>query len=158
MCLGPEIALIANIAAGAAAVGGTAYAIHSGQQGAKASKKAEGLRQKQLALESNRERRQAIRQFQLARATGLSNITGATGSVLGGGSAYGGLGGMTSTLGTQLNTFDQALDIGQGIFSANAAYSQASANQQTGEGIANFGKSVFGNSEAIGRIGATLFT
>lgn len=151
------IALAASILGGVAAVGGTAYSIVQGQKAASASKRAERLRQRQLQLESNRRRREAIRQFQLNRATSLSNLTGSLGSVLGGGSAYGGLGGLTSTLGTQLNTLDQATDIGQGLFSANAAYSQASANSQAGSGIASFGSSIFQNSQAIGRIGATLF-
>ena len=158
MCLGPEIALIASIAGGVSAVAGTGYSIIQGQQAASASKRAERLRAQQLRLESNRRRREAIREFQLKRSTALSNITGATGSTLGGGSAIGGLGGFASNLGTQINTIDQATGIGEGIFAANAAYSQASANSQAGSGLASFGQSLFNNSQAIGRIGATLFS
>lgn len=157
MAAAPAIALAAQVIGTVAAVGGTAYAIQQGQQASSASRRAERLRGQQLRLESQRKRRESIRQFQLQRATALSNIAGATGSALGGGSAVGGLGGFTSNLGTQLNTIDQATGIGEGIFSANAAYSTASANAQTGSGIADFGKSLFGNSEAIGRIGSTLF-
>lgn len=153
----PSIALITSIIGAGAAVGGTIYSVQQGQKTAQASRRAERLRKKQLALESARRRREAIRQFQLNRATSLSNLTGGTGSVLGGGSAYGGLGGLTSTLGTQLNTLDQANEIGAGIFDANAAYSTAQAGVQTGQGLSSFGQSLFNNSPAIGRIGSTLF-
>lgn len=151
------IAAVASIVGTVAAVGGTAYSIVQGQKASAASRRAEQLRKQQFRLESTRQRREAIRKFQLNRATNLSNIVGGTGSVLGGGSAYGGLGGLTSSLGTQTNTIDQAVGIGSGIFDANASYATASGNAATGAGIADFGKSLFSNSQEIGRVGATLF-
>lgn len=157
MAAAPAIALAVQVIGTIAAVGGTAYSIQQGQKASAASRRAERLRAQQMRLESQRQRREAIRQFQLRRSTALSNIAGATGSALGGGSAIGGLGGFASNLGTQLNTIDQATDIGGGIFNANAQYSTASANQQTGSGLANFGGSLFQNADAIGRIGSTLF-
>jgi hypothetical protein len=157
MAFAPAVILAAQIAGSVAVAAGTGYSIVQGQKAAAASKRAEVLREKQLRLESGRKRRESIRQFQANRATSLSNITGATGSALGGGSAIGGLGGLTSNLSTQLNTIDQATDIGSGIFRANADYAQYSANAQTGAGAADFGKSLFNNAPEIGRVGTTLF-
>lgn len=157
MAAAPAIALAAQVIGTVAAVAGTGYAVVQGQKASAASKKAEQLRAQQLRLESARKRRESIRQYQLQRATALSNITGATGSVLGGGSAIGGLGGFESNLGTQLGTINQATDIGTGIFSANADYAVAQGRASAGSGVADFGKSLFANANAIGRIGTTLF-
>lgn len=157
MCIGVEIALAAQIAGGIAGTVGTGVGVYSAHQQGQASKKAERLRAQQLRLKSQSERRAAIRQFQLQRATSLSNIVGGAGSAFGGGSAIGGLGGYTSTLGTQLGELSQSTEIGEGIFGANAEYAQAGAIGQIGSGLGQFGNSLFNNSEAIGRIGSTLF-
>lgn len=151
------LALFSNVLGGLLTAGGIATSIIGGVRASSASRRAEKLREQQLRLESTRRRREAIRQFQLQRATALSNITGATGSVLGGGSAIGGLGGLTSNLSTQLNTISQAEDIGTGIFKANADYASAQGLQSIGGGMQSFGGQLFQNSQAIGRIGSTLY-
>jgi|SRR5688572_8498186 len=156
MCLGPEIALVAQIIGTAAAVGGTAYSVVKGQEASAASQRAEALRKRQMQNEANQRRRAAIREFQLRRATAVSNISGATGSLEG--SAYGGsIAASTSTLGTAIGEINQAESIGAGIFDANADYSQASASAQTGAALGNFGKDLFSSGPEIGRIGATIF-
>jgi hypothetical protein len=157
MCLGPEIALVAQIIGTVAAVGGTALSVHSAQQQAEASEKAEKLRRKQMDLEIAQRRRTEIRKFQLNRATAASNIQGATGSLEG--SAFpGAVSGYTSTLGTQLGEISQSASIGAGIFDANAQASAASAGVQTGQGLTSFGKDLFSSGPQIGRIGATLLS
>lgn len=156
MCLGPEIALVASIVGGASAVAGTAYSFVKGQEQAKASKRAEALRRRQMQMEVSQRKREEIRKFQLNRATAASNIQGATGSLEG--SAFpGAVSGYTSTLGTQLGDISTSASIGEGLFSANAAYSAASAGVQTGQGISSFGKDLFSSSQEIGRVGATIF-
>ena len=156
MCLGPEIALVAQVIGAAATVGGTAYGAVQTSQASAASKKAEQLRKRQMELELSQKRRAAIRQFQQQRANAAANIQGATGSLEG--SAFGGaVGGYTSTLGTQLGEYSQAGAIGSGIFDANAAYSEASAGASFGSAVSSFGKDLFQSGPAIGRIGATLF-
>lgn len=154
MCLGPEIALVAQTVAAVAATAGTGYSIVQGQEAASASKKAEALRKQQLQLEATQKRRAAIRDFQLKRATSISNIQGATGNLEG--SAYGGAtSALSAGVGTNLGEIGQAETTGLGIFDANAAYSQASANAQAGSQIAQFGKDLFASGPAIGRLGAT---
>ncbi len=156
MCLGPEIALVASIIGGASAVAGTAYSMVQGQKAAAASKRAERLREQQMRMESRRKQIEAIRKMQINRAASISNIQGGTGTLEN--SAYGGAtSALSSNLGAQLGEISQATEIGSQMFAANAAYSQASANAQTGEGLASFGKSLFGSSQEIGRIGASIF-
>ena len=74
-----------------------------------------------------------------------------------GGSAIGGLGGLTSSLGTQLGEIGQAERIGSGIFQANSDYAQATAIGGIGQSASQFGSQLFNNAPAIGRIGSTLF-
>lgn len=156
MCLGPEIALFAQIIGGAAAIGGTAVSYIGSQKQAAASKRAEQLRRQQMRNEAMARQRESIRKFQLNRATAASNIQGATGSLEG--SAFpGAISGYTSTLGTQLGEISTATAIGEGIFDANADASAGAALSNTGSGIASFGKSIFASGDEIGRIGATLF-
>lgn len=156
MCLGPEIALALQVVGTVAAASGAAYGISQGQEAAEASKEAEQLRKKQLRLESQQKKRAAIREFQLSRATAASNIIGQTGT-LGGSIFSNSASALSANLGTELGTIGQATSIGEGIFDANARYSQASANAQAGSSIANFGKDLFGSAPAAGRVGATLF-
>ena len=156
MCLGPELALIISAVTTVTAAAGTGYSIYAGQQAAAASKKAEEFRKKQFLLQQQADRREAIRKFQLNRATAISNISGATGS-LEGSAAGGALSAYTSTLGTQLGENQQASRIGAGLFEANKDYAQYSANAQAGSQVAGLGKDIFADSEKIGRVGATLF-
>lgn len=157
MCVGPEIALVAQLVAATAAVGGTAYSVVQGQKASAASQRAEGLRQQQMRNEFIQKQRAAIRQSQLSRATSIANISGQTGTLQN--SAYGGATSANSAqLGTQLGELGQAFSIGSDMFAANAEYSQASANAQTGQAVSNFGKDLFASGPAIGRVGSTLFS
>jgi len=146
---------IAAIAA-VATIAGTGYSIYSGQQAASASKKAERARQQQFRLQQEADRRKAIRDFQLRRATTLSNIQGATGTVENS-AAGGALSAYSSTIGTQLGEFARSGEIGDNLFSANADYSQASANAQAGQQIAGLGKDLFGSQPTITNVGQSLF-
>lgn len=156
MCLGPELVLIAQVAAATAAVGGTAYSVSKQQDASAASKKAEGLRKQQMQLEQMQKRREAIRKFQLNRATSLSNISGQTGT-LDNSAAGGATSALSSSIGTNLGDLDTASGIGAGMFDANAEISEAQSGAQFGSGVAGFGKDLFAAAPAIGRIGSTLF-
>lgn len=156
MCLGPEIALVASLVGAATTAVGTYSSIQQGKKASKASQRAEALRAQQMRLEQMQKRRQAIRDFQQRRAVAMSNISGQTGSLEG--SAAGGVSSAYSaSLGTNIGELSQAGAIGEGIFAANAAYSEASAGAQTGSAIAGFGKDLFAAAQPIGRIGSTLF-
>lgn len=109
-----------------------------------------------MRMESRRKQIEAIRKMQIQRASSISNIQGSTGSLEG--SAYGGAtSALSANLGSQLGEIGAATSISSQMFAANADYSQASANMQTAQGIASFGKSIFDSSPEIGRIGSTLF-
>lgn len=156
MCLGPEILFAVQAIAAVATTAGTAYSVVKGQEASAASKRAEGLRKQQMQLEQMQKQRKAIRDFQLKRATSLSNISGQTGTLSN--SAYGGAtSGLSAGLGSSLGELSQAGAIGEGMFEANAAYSEATASQQTGAAIGSFGKDLFNSAPAISRIGSTLF-
>lgn len=133
----------------------------SNMEMAQASQEAEKLRQQQAALISSRERRDAIRQAQAAKATGLNSIAGATGEVNPlVSSAYGGLTGQTTgNLAYQTSAINQNESIGQGIFAANAASSQAQGNaafyKGTGALFAQLADPA--TAAAGGRLGKTIF-
>lgn len=156
MCLGPEIVFALQVIGAVTATAGTAYSAVQGQKAANASKRAEALRKQQMQMEEMQKRRQAIRDFQAKRALAVSNISGATGTL--DNSAYGGAtSALSADFGFNLGSLQQASNIGEGMFQANSAYSEASANAQAGQQIAGFGKDIFQSAPAAGRIGATVF-
>jgi hypothetical protein len=155
MCLGPDIMLVASIIGGVASAGGAVMGAVAAKEQSKASKKSEALRRQQMRMEYLQKQRQAIRTAQLARATAATNIGGQTGTL--GNSAFGGASSaFSASLGTQLGELGQANAIGEGMFDANAAYSEAQGQAATGAAIGQFGKDLFSSAPAIGRIGATL--
>lgn len=156
MCLGPELVLAVQAIAATAAVGGTAYSVVKGQEASEASKKAEGLRKKQQQLQEMQAQRKTIRDFQLKRATSLSNISGQTGT-LDNSAAGGALSALSAGVGSSLGEISQASSISNDMFDANAAYSEATASSAVGSAIGSFGKDLFQAAPAIGRIGSTLF-
>lgn len=154
MCLGPEIALLVQTIGTVAATAGAGVGAYSSIQAGAASEKAEKLRRKQMENEVSQRKRAAIREFQLKRATTLSNIQGATGT-LENSAAGGAVSGLGATLGTQIGEIDQAASIGRGIYDANADYAEATAMGQTASSVGNFGKSLFSSADEIGRLGAS---
>lgn len=132
--------------AAAASIFGSVLGAIGQMKQAKAMERAEQARQKQMNLDVQRKRRDALRQSMLARATALANATsqGAEfGSGLQGG--YGQIGGDLRRNNVALNQDQQ---LGNKVFAANRAYASAGQMVALGQGITNasdsFGK-MFGS-------------
>jgi hypothetical protein len=109
------------------------------QQQAQALQRAERLRERQMNLQAQRERRDTIRQAMVARATSLATAT-AQGASAAGSSALGGAyGQIQGEAGRQVLAINQNQEIGQGIFAANRAYSRASLTTGFGQLISGVG-------------------
>lgn len=145
------------------------------QRGQQAQQRAEDLRRQQMRLEAMRARRAAFRERQVARATALSRGVGA---------GLGGMAGLTSSstegafaqIATQSSNTIGGINsnqaIGEGIFDANAAATQAgvmsnyfgSQMQKAGAGIdaaktqQALGKSIFESSQTFANVGTSLFS
>lgn len=145
--------VVTGLALAATAVG-TVTQVSAANAASKASQRAEALREKQMNLESNRQRRQIVRNMIRARSQALATTTaqGATGSSAQGG-AYGQIGQQT---GENLVGVNQGQEIGAGIFQANRDIAGAEALAAFGGGVSSFGGALFSNAEGIGRIGSFL--
>lgn len=119
----PQAAAIAAIAGAAATVVGTV-------QANKAQKKSRRAQQAQQKLQEQRSRRQQIREFQVNRARALSTAQGA-GALQGSGTA-GGVGGLSSQLGSNLGFQSQF-----GALSDIITVQQQKSSQ--GQSLANLG-------------------
>lgn len=122
----------------ASAVGAIISAVGMMKQ-AKAQEKAEKARERQMNLDVQRKRREAIRQAVAARATALSNATSqgaAMGSGLGGG--YGQIGG---DMRRNIVSLNQDQQLGKQIFSANRDYYRAGTMIGISQGISSAGSS-----------------
>lgn len=123
------------------AIGGIVSAIGSMKQ-AKASAKAEKLRQRQMNLEAMRKKREIVREGVRARAEALSNATaqgGAEGTGLQGGIAQ-----ITAQTNRNVLANEQDRIIGNKVFKANRQYAAAGGLMALGQGISSLG-SAFGN-------------
>jgi hypothetical protein len=113
-------------AAAALAQGVTGYVAQ--KKAAKAAKAQNALQRKQQELATRRERRSAIRQAQIQRAQTQSAAGGA--GALGGSAVSGGLGSLTSQLGSGLGYSSQQSGISGDIF--NIQQSNAAAQSRLG--------------------------
>lgn len=134
---------------------GTGASIYGQQQSAEASKKAEGLRKQQMELNHFREQRQIFRQAQNARAMAVTNA--AAGGAIQSTGLPGGEGQIAGNAGFQTTASNENLDIGRGLFDANAAAAQGKAVSTIGSGTAAFGKDLIQVGPELGRIGSTYF-
>lgn len=147
--MGLEVA-IAGIGLGLGAVG--AYQQYQGQQAATtASVRSENLRKRQMNLEAERQRRQAIRESIIARGTATSNAAtqGASeSSGLAGGQAQ-----TTAQAATSITSINQSETIGNSIFDANADLARAQGQIAMGQGFGDAGNKILNNIPAITRVG-----
>ena len=118
----PFLAILAGVSAAATVVGTV--------QSTRAQARATELQQRQESLSNQRNRRQAIREFQINRARALAGAVGA-GAGFGSGVA-GGIGGLSSQLGSDLGFGSQMSGLSRGITSA-------SRQANIGSGIASLG-------------------
>jgi hypothetical protein len=155
----PFLLLFAGISAAASIGGlalqaaGTAVQMDAAKKQTDASVRAERLRERQMNLESMRQRRQAVRNAIKARSVALSSATsqGATGT--GSSGIAGGLGQIASQGADNVRSVNNAQEIGKGIFDANADYATAGGQMAMGQGLSSLGGALVNNAGQIGQIG-----
>ena len=119
---------------------GTAVQAYGSYASAKASAKAEKLRERGMKLEAFRKRREIIREGLMAKATALSNAT-----AQGAGEGSGLLGGQAQIEGNTrrgITAVNQDSTLSSGIFKQNAKIAWGGMVQDIGGGVASFGSSL----------------
>lgn len=117
-----------------------------------AGKKAEKLRERQMNLESAREKRQIVRQAILARSEALASAT-AQGAQYGSG-LQGGQAQITNNAAQGILGVNQNTEIGAGIFKANRDMATAGMVSSIGSGMQGLGSNLVNNMDLYGRLGA----
>lgn len=141
--------------AGAATAGYGAVQQQQAQSDAsRASREAERIRRQQLELDNRRRMSQIIRETQANRARSIASATarGAQDSS----ALEGGLSSILSQGGANFLAQGENVALGRQMFDANADFSEARGRAQTAGAIGDFGRSLFANSEAIGRVGSNM--
>ena len=128
------------MAMGLSVIGGVVSAIGSMKQ-AKASAKAEKLRERMMSLEAIRKRREIVREGVVARAQATSNAV-AQGAGEGSG-LQGGIAQITGRQNRNIVASTQDEELGHGVFKANRQYAKAGGLISLGQGISSLG-SAFG--------------
>lgn len=122
---------------------------------ADSTNKAEELRRQQAELTAQREQRKLFQDEMRARAQANSLLAAAGANF---GSVVGGVfGNIEGSLGQNSLALAQNINIGEQLFTANEATSNAKADLSTANATVDVGRSLFSSSEKIGNIGATLF-
>jgi hypothetical protein len=128
----------------ALAIVGQVFGFVGGMKTAKAERRAEGLRARQMELEGMRKKRENIRQAQIQRAEVTSN---AVSSGAGESSALaGGLAGITGSQNRNNLAVNQDLQLGREMFRANAKAAK-------GRGISAVGDVITGISNTLSKAG-----
>jgi hypothetical protein len=144
---------IGTIGSIAGTVGGAYYQ----RQSAAAQQEQEALRMKQMNLESDRARREVIRKSQVQQAIGLNNAAQSGGELSSSSAAGGIIGQAQGNAQYETTAINQNQAIGQQMFAANVAESNANSNASLFKSAGEFGGTLVKNNMEIGRIGATLF-
>jgi hypothetical protein len=156
MPVASTITAITAVAGIATTAYGTIQQSQAQAAASKASKEAEALRKRQMELDSKRRMNQLMRQAARARAESIAAATarGATFSS----AAAGGLGSIQSQAGANVLAESENIEIGRGLFDANSQMAEAKADANIAGAFADFGKTLFNNSQTIGQIGNTMLT
>lgn len=142
--------MLAGIAI-ALAAGGLATNIAGQRQAAEGEKRAEAIRMRQMRVQADRERRQAIRAAMQTRAQANVALTAQGGAP---GSASAGLGQQVQDAGQAVAGTNINENLGNLMFGANALTSRGRTLAGIGSGVSSFGMSLFGQGDALRRIGA----
>lgn len=119
-----------------------------------AADKAEKLREQQMNLDAQRQKRDIVRNSILANSQAVSTATNqgaASGSALPG--AYGQISGRA---GDQTLAVDQNQEIGRGIFAANRASYSGSLISDFGSGLTSLGNMFLQDAGTINKVGQSL--
>lgn len=152
------VSALTAVTAAVGAVAGVAGTLQSGQaarDASRASREQEQIRRQQLELENIRRQRAIIRQTQAARAQAIASAS--TRGVSNSDVLPGALGQIETQSGAALLAQSENTQLSRGIFDTNAAISEARADAARGQAISDFGRTLFSNAQAIGRIGNTLY-
>ena len=140
--------MIAGIS-GLLSLAGTALGFIGASSQAKAAKKAEKMRERQMQLEASRNRRAQIRNAQVARAQAVSagtNQGAGQSSALQGGIAQ-----IQGTLGRNILAINQDETIGSKIFEANRKYAEGGMLAAFGSGVSSLGGAFSNQTESLTR-------
>ena len=107
------------------------------QKQAKAAKKAEALRERQMNLEAARKKRELIREGVMARSQ--AKTTAESQGAGAGSGLSGGLAQITGQQGRNVQANNQDQQIGSGIFAANRQYAAGGTLASIGSGISSLG-------------------
>lgn len=147
-----SLSAIAGGAGTALAAGGTALQIKGQMDANKAAKDAERLRQGQMNVEAERQKRQVIRQSLVARGEAI-NTAAAQGASEGSGLA-GGISQIAGQANENIGAISTSQGIGNAMFGVNRRASNAATTASFGQGLSSLGGALFKNQEPIGRLGA----
>lgn len=149
----------------AASVAGSVVSSMGNQKAIAAQQEAEKIRRNSMIIDSQRRKREAIRQGQIVRA---NNVAAATNQGAGdqGSSAlpgnYGGVAGRTNTtiqgINSNMTLGQQIFDVNQRVTDAYGLSAMGGTISSIGSGIASMGAQFAQSSEAISRIGAVAGT
>jgi hypothetical protein len=159
---GAGLLSVGNIATGAGILGtgiqgaSTVGQMIAGQDAVRAQQQQEALRQKQMQLEAERQRREIIRQTQISQAIGINNAANSGAAI--DSSVLSGITGQNATnAGYQIGAVNQNEAIGNALFTSNMQESNANATASLFKGAGQFGSVLANNNMQIGRLGSTLF-
>lgn len=150
----PILAILAGIAA-VSTVAGALFQFQGAQTQAKAAKQqadasahSEDVRQQQVALEAESQRRQTIRNEIAARSA--STVAAQSHGALMGSGYSGGQGQIANQTGQNILGINQSQDNSNKIFSNNRQIAQAGALAAWGQGLSSMGSSIASAGQAIG--------
>lgn len=129
---------------------GTVAGVVGQQQQAAASKRAEELRQRQMNLDAQRQKRDLIRRAAVAQATATAAAEAQGAS--GGSALQGALGEIGGSTGRAVTAVNQNQEIGNGIFDANKKYAEGGSLASLGSGISSLGGALVSNAGVFGKI------
>lgn len=135
----------------ATSLAGTAMQFAGQQSAAKAGKRAEEARQKQMNLDAMRRKREIIRNSIMARSTATQNAAN-QGALFGTG-LEGGVAQVTGTAARDTNAVNQSQDIGNQIFEANKKAYDGNTMAAFGSGLSSLGGGLVSNLQTINRVG-----
>lgn len=147
MTIAPAVVAAIGVAT---SIAGTAVGVVGAVMQANSQKKIEQLRQRQMELEAQRQQREVIRQRVIASANATASAN-AGGAIESSGLA-GGLAQISGQTGRSILAGSQNLEIGEGIFKANAAADNAGTIASFGNGLSSLGGSILQNYGTISRI------
>ena len=135
-------ALLFGAIGAVASIAGTVVQANAAHQQAEESKHQEALRQQQVALESNRQRRQTIRNTLKARSRAL--VAGSADGASFGSGAAGGLGQIGNKNAENTLGINQSQKISNDIFASNGRIADAQSLSDFGGGLSSLGQTVSG--------------